>query len=87
MARILVVEHEAPVRAALASLLRRHGHELFEAASAAAARTGPGWSSVEVILASLFASPEPGTVLVSSEGPPVVLMTVPEAPPARLPMR
>ncbi len=76
MSRILVVEDEAIIRAALCRLLERHGYEVIEAASMEQARSLTDLPGTDLIIADLRLPGAPGTDAIHMlEGVPVLIMT------------
>jgi DNA-binding NtrC family response regulator len=76
VSRILVVEDEAIIRAALCRLLERHGYEVIEAASMEQARSLADLPGTDLIIADLRLPGAPGTDAIHMlEGVPVLIMT------------
>ena len=75
MSRILLVEDEVVIRSELRRLLVRHGHEVAEAGTVAAAREQDP-ASFDLVIADLRLPGEPGTaILPTCPGVPVLIMT------------
>ena len=76
MSRILILEDEAVIRAALRRLLERHGYQVEEAGSVAEAEQGFEPGSFDLIIADLRLPGAPGTdIIARCEGVPVLIMT------------
>jgi DNA-binding NtrC family response regulator len=75
VSRILLVEDEVVIRSELRRLLARHGHDVAEAGTVAAAREQDP-ASFELVIADLRLPGEPGTaILAACPGVPVLIMT------------
>jgi DNA-binding NtrC family response regulator len=76
MSRILLVEDESIIRAELARLLVREGHEVAEAASVSRALANHSLTNFDLVIADLRLPGAPGTDLIAhSERTPVLIMT------------
>jgi len=74
--RILIVEDEAVIRAAVKRLLVRHGLEVEEAGSVADARSHHDLASFDLVIADLRLPGAPGTDIIEACGAtPVLIMT------------
>jgi len=74
--RILIVEDEAVIRAAVKRLLVRHGLEVEEAGSVADARSNHDLASFDLVIADLRLPGAPGTDIIEACGAtPVLIMT------------
>jgi DNA-binding NtrC family response regulator len=75
VSRILLVEDEVVIRSELRRLLVRHGHEVAEAGTVAAAREQDP-ASFDLVIADLRLPGEPGTAIIQAcPGVPVLIMT------------
>ena len=76
MNRVLVVEDESIIRAALKRLLERNNYQVNEAGSVGEALTNHTLSDFDLIITDLRLPGEPGTALIERAGDvPVLLMT------------
>ncbi|WOJ98062.1 sigma-54 dependent transcriptional regulator [Congregibacter brevis] len=76
MHKILIVEDESVIRAALRRLLERHGYTLDEAGSVAEAQSGFTLADYDLIISDLRLPGSPGTDLIALAGTtPVLIMT------------
>ncbi|EAQ97319.1 sigma-54-dependent transcriptional regulator [Congregibacter litoralis] len=76
MQKILIVEDESVIRAALRRLLERHGYILDEAGSVAEAQSDYSLASYDLIISDLRLPGSPGTDLIALAGStPVLIMT------------
>jgi len=76
MNRILIIEDEIVIRAALRRLLERHGYEVAEAGSVAEAEGGQELASFDLVIADLRLPGAPGTdIIARCDGAPVLIMT------------
>ena len=76
MNRVLVVEDESIIRAALKRLLERNDYQVSEAGSVGEALTNHTISDFDLIITDLRLPGEPGTALIKQAGDvPVLLMT------------
>jgi DNA-binding NtrC family response regulator len=76
MSRILVIEDEAVIRAALKRLLERAGYEVGTAASVGQARDEDALTDADIVIADLRLPGSPGTdVIPMVPGTPVLIMT------------
>lgn len=76
MHKILIVEDESVIRAALRRLLERHGYALDEAASVAEAQSNFTLGDYDLIISDLRLPGSPGTDLIALAGAtPVLIMT------------
>ncbi|EED31396.1 two-component response regulator CbrB [gamma proteobacterium NOR5-3] len=76
MHKILIVEDESVIRAALRRLLERHGYSLDEAASVAEAQNNFTLGNYDLIISDLRLPGSPGTDLIALAGAtPVLIMT------------
>lgn len=76
MHKILIVEDESVIRAALRRLLERHGYQLDEAGSVADAQSKFQLADYDLIISDLRLPGAPGTDLIARAGSvPVLIMT------------
>ena len=76
MTRILVIEDEPIIRAALTRLLSRHGYDVLEAGSVESAVEQTMLPDADLIIADLRLPGAPGTAVIDlAEGTPVLMMT------------
>jgi DNA-binding NtrC family response regulator len=76
MHKILIVEDESVIRAALRRLLERHGYQLDEAGSVADAQSNFQLADYDLIISDLRLPGAPGTDLIARAGSvPVLIMT------------
>ena len=76
MNRILIIEDETVIRAALRRLLERHGYEVAEAGSVAEAEGRQELASFDLVIADLRLPGAPGTdIIARCDGAPVLIMT------------
>ncbi|MDP5053956.1 MAG: sigma-54 dependent transcriptional regulator [Congregibacter sp.] len=76
MHKILIVEDESVIRAALRRLLERHGYALHEAGSVAEAQSNFVLGDYDLIISDLRLPGSPGTDLIALAGAtPVLIMT------------
>jgi DNA-binding NtrC family response regulator len=76
MHKILIVEDESVIRAALRRLLERHGYQLDEAGSVADAQSKFQLADYDLIISDLRLPGAPGTDLIAKAGSvPVLIMT------------
>lgn len=76
MHKILVVEDESVIRAALRRLLERNGYEVSEAGAVAEAEKNYNLGSFDLVISDLRLPGAPGTDLISKAGDvPVLIMT------------
>jgi DNA-binding NtrC family response regulator len=76
MNRILIIEDETVIRAALRRLLERHGYDVAEAGSVAEAEGRQELASFDLVIADLRLPGAPGTdIIARCDGAPVLIMT------------
>jgi DNA-binding NtrC family response regulator len=76
MSRILVLDDEAVIRAALQRLLVRHGHDVAVAGSVAEAEADCDLATFDLVIADLRLPGAPGTEIIGKcNGTPVLIMT------------
>lgn len=76
MSRILVLEDEPVIRAALRRLLERHGYQVQESRSVEDAREGPPVCEFDLVIADLRLPGAPGTDIIAlAVDRPVLIMT------------